>query len=87
MINELRKSIARLEKWEELADKALEAWEADPMDEDREKTLDHYYELEWNEWTHAVNILARFIGTEEKTARQMLNRGNREKLVNILKLS
>lgn len=84
MIKELKKSIKRLEHWERLADQAHEAWEADPMNEDREKATDHFYELEWNEWLHAVNLLTRLTGIEENTARQMLNRGNREKLMDIL---
>lgn len=85
MMNELKKSINRLENWERLADQAQEAWEADLMNEDREEEADRFYELQWNEWNYAFHLLTRLTGIEEKTARQMLNRGNREKLMNILK--
>lgn len=84
MIKEFKKSIKRLEHWERLADQTLEAWEADPMNEDREKAADRFYDLEWNEWNHACNLLVKLTGIEEKTARYMLNRGNREKVMDIL---
>ena len=84
IITELKNSIARLETWEHLADEAQSAWDAEPLNPDREAAADNYYELQWHEWNHAAHLLQRLTKIDGKTARKMLNRGNRPKLNAIL---
>lgn len=84
--NELKKSIARLNRWEHLADMAQDAWDKDPMNEDREEAADHFYELQWNEFIHALHLMQTLTEGKltELECRTLLNRGNREKLESIV---
>ena len=52
-----------------------------------EVASDKAYEKEWKQYMDAVKTLARLIDVDVKTARQMLQRGskNREKVWNYLK--
>lgn len=80
----LKESIARLEWYERLADKAQDAWDADPLNKDLEEAADRYYTRQWEEWNHAAHLIERLISTDRMTAREMLKRHNRSRLNQIL---
>lgn len=84
--NELKKSIYRLNRWEKLADLAQDEWDKDPMNEEREEAADHYYELQWREFLHAVTLLNEIADGKltEQECKKLLNRGNREKIMEII---
>jgi hypothetical protein len=54
---ELKHSIERLEEWERLADLAEEAWDQDPLNEDREWAFNHYQDLKWHEFLFAAHLI------------------------------
>nr|DAI91619.1 MAG TPA: hypothetical protein [Caudoviricetes sp.] len=83
----LEEQLTELEKLEEESDKADDAWDKDPLNAELEVASDKAYEKEWKQYMDAVKTLARLIDVDVKTARQMLQRGskNREKVWNYLK--
>ena len=80
---EIKKSLERLEYYENLANEKYNAWDADPMNPDREEAADRAYELEFNEFIHAAHLISKFAGLDEKTARTMV-RTKRDELMQIL---
>ena len=82
-IKNLKNSLTRLAYWEKLANQALDAYEADPMNPDREEAMEKFYELEFNEYVHAAHLLERFSGIDDKTARTMI-RTKRDEVLAIL---
>lgn len=82
----LEEQLTELEKLEEESDKADDAWDKDPLNAELEVASDKAYEKEWKQYMDAVKTLARLIDVDVKTARQMLQRGskNREKVWNYL---
>lgn len=83
----LEEQLTELEKLEEESDKADDAWDKDPLNAELEAASDKAYEKEWKQYMDTVKTLAKLINTDTKTARQMLQRGsrNREKVWNYLK--
>lgn len=83
----LEEQLTELEKLEEESDKADDAWDKDPLNAELEAASSKAYEKEWKKYMDAVKTLARLISMDTKTARQMLQRGskNREKVWNYLK--
>lgn len=83
----LEKELTELEKLEEESDKADDAWDKDPLNAELEAASSKAYEKEWKKYMDAAKTLARLINMDTKTARQMLQRGskNREKVWNYLK--
>lgn len=82
-IKEIKRSLKRLAYYERLASEKQDAWDADPMNPDREEASDRAYELEFNEFIFAAHLISRFAGIDEKTARAMV-KGKREELKRIL---
>ena len=82
-IKEIKRSLERLAYYEKLAEQKQDAWDADPMNPDREEAADRAYELEFNEFIFAAHLISRFAGIDEKTAREMV-RTKRVELVKIL---
>lgn len=80
---EIKKSLERLAYYECLSAQKQEAWDADPMNPDREEAADRAYELEFNEFIHAAHLISKFAGLDEKTARTMV-RTKRDELMQIL---
>lgn len=82
----LEKELTELEKLEEESDKADDAWDKDPLNAELEAASSKAYEKEWKKYMDAAKTLARLISMDTKTARQMLQRGskNREKVWNYL---
>ena len=78
----LEQELTELEKLEEESDKADDAWDKDPMNAELEEASSKAYEREWKKYMDAAKTLAKLIGMDTKTARQMLQRGskNREKV-------
>ena len=86
MINEIKSikdSLERLEHYERLSNQKYDAWEADPMNPDREAAADRAYELEYNEFVYTAYLISRFAGIDEKEARAMV-KGKRDELKRIL---
>lgn len=83
----LEKELIELERLEEESDKADDAWDKDPLNAELEAASDKAYEKEWKQYMDTVKTLVKLIDTDTKTARQMLQRGskNREKVWNYLK--
>lgn len=83
----LEEQLTELEKLEEESDKADDAWDKDPLNAELEAASSKAYEKEWKKYMDAAKTLARLINMDTKTARQMLQRGskNREKVWNYLK--
>lgn len=83
----LEKELTELEKLEEESDKADDAWDKDPLNAELEAASSKAHEKEWKKYMDAAKTLARLINMDTKTARQMLQRGskNREKVWNYLK--
>ena len=83
----LEKELTELEKLEEESDKADDAWDKDPLNAELEAASSKAYEKEGKKYMDAAKTLARLINMDTKTARQMLQRGskNREKVWNYLK--
>lgn len=83
----LEKELTELEKLEEESDKADDAWDKDPLNAELEVASSKAYEKEWKQYMDTVKTLVKLIDTDTKTARQMLQRGskNREKVWNYLK--
>lgn len=83
----LEEQLTELEKLEEESDKADDAWDKDPLNAELEAASDKAYEKEWKQYMDTVKTLVKLIDTDTKTARQMLQRGskNREKVWNYLK--
>ena len=83
----LEEQLTELEKLEEESDKADDAWDKDPLNAELEAARDKAYEKEWKKYMDAAKTLARLINMDAKTARQMLQRGskNREKVWSYLK--
>lgn len=83
----LEKELTELEKLEEESDKADDAWDEEPLNAELEAASIKAYEKEREKYMDAVKTLARLINMDTKTARQMLQRGskNREKVWNYLK--
>lgn len=83
----LEKELTELERLEEESDKADDAWDKDPLNAELEAASSKAYEKEWKKYMDAAKTLARLINMDTKTARQMLQRGsrNREKVWNYLK--
>ena len=82
-IKEIKRSFERLAYYERLASEKQDAWDADPMNPDREEAADRAYELEFNEFIHAAHLISKFAGLDEKTARTMV-RTKRDELMQIL---
>nr|DAZ48812.1 MAG TPA: hypothetical protein [Caudoviricetes sp.] len=82
----LEKELIELERLEEESDKADDAWDKDPLNAELEAASSKAYEKEWKKYMDAAKTLARLISMDTKTARQMLQRGskNREKVWNYL---
>lgn len=80
---EIKKSLERLAYYECLSAQKQEAWDADPMNSDREAAADQAYELEFNEYIFAAHLISRFAGIGEKEARAMISK-DRAKLTRIL---
>ena len=80
---EIKKSLERLEYYENLANEKYNAWDADPMSPDREEAADRVYELEFNEFIHAAHLISKFAGVDEKAARTIV-RTKRDELMQIL---
>ncbi len=55
---EIKKSLERLEYYENLANEKYNAWDADPMNPDREEAADRAYELEFNEFIDAAHLIS-----------------------------
>ena len=83
MKKEIKKSLERLEYYERLAAEKQNAWDADPMNPDREEAADRAYELEFNEFIFAAHLISRFSGVDEKIARAMI-KGKRAELLKAL---
>lgn len=83
----LEEQLTELEKLEDESDKADDAWDKDPLNAELEAASDKAYEKEWKQYMDTVKTLVKLIDTDTKTARQMLQRGskNREKVWNYLK--
>lgn len=83
----LEKELTELEKLEEESDKADDAWDKDPLNAELEAASSKAYEKEWKKYMDSAKTLARLINMDTKTAKQMLQRGskNREKVWNYLK--
>lgn len=83
----LEKELTELEKLEEESDKADDAWDKDPLNAELEVASSKAYEKEWKKYMDSAKTLARLINMDTKTAKQMLQRGskNREKVWNYLK--
>lgn len=83
----LEKELTELERLEEESDKADDAWDKDPLNAELEAASSKAYEKEWKKYMDAAKTLARLINMDTKTARQMLQRGskNREKVWNYIK--
>ena len=81
--DKIRKSLERLAYYEKLANEKYDAWDADPMNPDREEAADRAYELEFNEFIFASYLVSRFAGIDEKIARTMV-RTKRDDLMKIL---
>lgn len=83
----LEEQLTELEKLEEESDKADDAWDKDPLNAELEAASSKAYEKGWKKYMDAAKTLARLINMDTKTARQMLQRGskNREKVWNYLK--
>lgn len=82
-VKEIKKSLERLAYYERLSAQKQEAWDADPMDSDREEAADQAYELEFNKYVFAAHLISRFAGIGEKEARTMISK-DRAKLMRIL---
>lgn len=56
------------------------------MNEEREEAADHYYELQWREFLHAVTLLNKIADGKltEQECKKLLNRGDREKIMEII---
>ena len=83
MIEEIRKSLERLEYYEALAEQKQDAWDADPLNPDREEAADRAYDLQFREFVHAAHLLSRFAGMSEKEARLIISQ-RRSELLKIL---
>ena len=83
----LEEQLTELEKLEEESDKAYDAWDKDPLNAELEAASDKAYEKERKKYMDAAKTLARLINMDTKTARQMLQRGskNRDKVWSYLK--
>lgn len=83
----LEKELIELERLEEESDKADDAWDKDPLNAELEAASSKAYEKEWKKYMDSAKTLARLINMDTKTAKQMLQRGskNREKVWNYLK--
>lgn len=73
MKREILKSLERLSYYEKLSEQRQDAWDADPMNPDREKAADQAYDLAFREYIYAVHLISRFAGISEKEARIMVN--------------
>lgn len=80
---EIKKSLERLEYYENLANEKYNAWDADPLNPDRQEAVGWAYVLEFNEFIHAAHLISKFAGVDEKTARTMI-RTKRAELMRIL---
>lgn len=80
---EIKKSLERLAYYERLSVQKQEAWDADPMNSDREEAADRAYELEFNEYVFAAHLISKFAGIGEKEARTMISK-KRAELMRIL---
>ena len=81
--DKIRKSLERLAYYEKLAEQKQDAWDADPMNPDREEAADRAYELEFNEFIFASYLISRLTGIDEKVAQEMV-RTKRNDLMKIL---
>lgn len=86
LINELKNSLYRLNKWDRLSDLAQAEWDKDPMNEDREEAANRYYELQFNEFLYAANLLRKFSGGKmtENECNKLLHCSNRHKIMDII---
>lgn len=84
--NKLKNSLYRLNKWDRLADLAQAEWDKDPMNEDREEAANRYYELQFNEFLYAANLLYKFAGGKltENECNRLLHWSNRRKIMGII---
>lgn len=78
MRDEIRKSLNRLAQLEKLANKADEAYEADPENKDFEEAFDRYYELQFNEYIHLIHLVRSFTGMDENSAKLIINKKRQE---------
>lgn len=82
----LEQQLKELEELEEESDRIDDAWDKDPMNAELEQQEIKAYEREWNKFMEASKTLAKLIDMDAKTARQMLQRGskNRQKVWELL---
>lgn len=85
-IDLLEQQLKELEELEEESDRIDDAWDQDPMNAELEQQEIKAYEREWNKYMEASKTLAKLIDMDTKTARQMLQRGskNRQKVWELL---
>lgn len=85
MKNELKKKLAELENLEKIADLAVEEYEADPKNKEKEAAFDAAYEKEFSAFMAVSNLLSEMTGRQidEKTARAMIS-GKRAEIKKLL---
>ena len=77
--NLFKASLHRLAEWERLASLAQDAYDNDSMSEDCEEAVNHYYDLQYNEFAYAVHLLcsASAGALSETTCARIVNRMRR----------
>lgn len=86
VLDRLETQLTELEELEEESDRADDEWDKDPLNLELEEASTKAYTREWNAYIKASQTLAAIIGMDTKTARQMLQRGskNRQKVWELL---
>lgn len=85
MMNELRKRLEELTRLEEIADKADAEYEAEPENEEKEKTFDAAYKAEMDAFMAVSEIIVKMTGgqIDIKTAKRMI-KTKRNEILNLV---
>lgn len=79
-IEDLKKNINLLSYYERLADEKEQAYEADPMNADREDAFDRAYETEYNVYIMVLHIIQHITGCTLGQAQYIARRDNRSRV-------
>lgn len=71
-------NLQKLTVYEEISNRAEEAWTADPENTEKERAFDTAYNREFTTYTTTAGLLAELLKIEEKTARMMITTKRRE---------